>query len=332
MYIALFMWPISFNPLGKYLIFSGVSLVFLLLSLITEGAADFWVLVILVAVTGIPHGAIDHVIYAQQRRLANPKASINWWYFFASYLALLAVAATAWVFLPVLMFLLFMLISAYHFGQSQLYHFPLAEHVPQKQALYMSWGMCLLGLLLLTHWPQQAELLATLFSWDMQAGGLYHTIATYITVVAGAFWLVHSAYLGYKKLVSWKAITIEVAVILFLYLVFINSSLYLSFALYFGLWHATRVIFTEYNYLHRGHTNGFSKGDFFKAFIPFSLISFAGLAILWFASSWLSSAIAPFLLFLIFISALTLPHALLMHGMYAFFAPNKPDKLFKQVG
>lgn len=312
-----------FSVYKKYLAFGILTCSFVLLSKLTGGSVDVWILVALVVATGIPHGAIDHIIYMYQQRAEKNVSRSQLGYFFTSYLTLLALAALAWVFLPEAMFIFFIALSAYHFGQSQLHHINIKESCVLKQIAYFSWGCLLLGAMLLTHWPQQGELVASLFTWSVSPGSTYHLVVLFTTGAGTIIWLLLTGYFLVKKAISLPAVLAEIVVLALLLITFFHTSLYLSFALYFGIWHASRVLFTEYSFLAKASGVSWSKKAFLRAFIPFSLVSFAGLAMLWALSSWWSSAFAPFLLFLIFISALTLPHALFMHGMYAFLSSRK---------
>lgn len=74
-----------------------------------------WVLFASILLTiGIPHGALDHL-------LLNPKISNKGLVkFILKYLAIIVVYLVVWIFLPVPALLVFLLMSAYHFGQSHL--------------------------------------------------------------------------------------------------------------------------------------------------------------------------------------------------------------------
>ena len=67
---------------------------------------------ILILLLGIPHGAIDHVLFFKKRKMSQLK-------FYSIYLGLSFLFVILWHILPVTSLILFLLISAFHFGESQ---------------------------------------------------------------------------------------------------------------------------------------------------------------------------------------------------------------------
>ena len=84
--------------------------------------------IVLITFLGIPHGAIDHIIYYQICR-QNPssrvhtqdlpgRSEIGWRLgFYWNYLLIMAVWAISWLFFPSCTLFVFLVISAYHFGE-----------------------------------------------------------------------------------------------------------------------------------------------------------------------------------------------------------------------
>ena len=67
---------------------------------------------ILILLLGIPHGAIDHVLFFKKRKMSQLK-------FYSLYLGLSFLFVILWHIFPVTSLILFLLISAFHFGESQ---------------------------------------------------------------------------------------------------------------------------------------------------------------------------------------------------------------------
>ena len=67
---------------------------------------------IFILLLGIPHGAIDHVLFFKKRKMSQTK-------FYSIYLGLSFLFVILWHILPVISLILFLLISAFHFGESQ---------------------------------------------------------------------------------------------------------------------------------------------------------------------------------------------------------------------
>ncbi|MCU0334095.1 MAG: Brp/Blh family beta-carotene 15,15'-dioxygenase [Chitinophagaceae bacterium] len=266
-----------------------------------SAGSDVGMMLLLVALFGVPHGAIDHVIYNHTK--AQPDR--GWQLlrrFFVPYLGLLLAVAAGWLLWADGMFWIFLLTAAFHFGQSQLHTISLAERQPLKWLLYVVWGSLLLSHLWLTHWQSQVPVLSPVFSWNFsQDAALFKLVAT--VRIASA--------------VLVPLLLCELLVLGLLLLTIQHCSLYTAFALYFGLWHSLRVIITEYHFLRASAGPAYSWQRFVQSFLPFSLLSFVGLALFFAAQQLFAFSISPFLLFLMFISALTAPHAIIMNGMYA---------------
>jgi|LakMenE18May11ns_1017448.scaffolds.fasta_scaffold9762887_1 Brp/Blh family beta-carotene 15,15'-monooxygenase len=285
---------------------------------------DTWALVFSLAVTGIPHGAIDHVIFLQNQQGAAPKRNLLQ-SFFTPYLLMIGTTFALWFVIPQLMFLFFLMVAAYHFGQSQLYYIILPEKSKGKTLMYLSWGTFILASLWFFHWQEQRIIIQSVFNWNLAPQGLVYNIVLGVLILSGLV-IGYLLFYFYKKgNLTGKMLLQEFAVLGLLTAMFYYTTPFIAFAIYFGLWHATRVIFTEYHFLKHQNGQKLSIFSFIKSFLPFSLLSFLGLALLFWLSNLLQASISPFMLFLIFISALTMPHAFFMERMYQFLGKIKRD-------
>ena len=124
--------------------FSEVSLEFQLLF------SSFFILLI-----GIPHGAIDHVLFFKKRSLSQLQ-------FYSIYLGLILIFLVLWIFFPFWSLLLFLLISAFHFGESQFSEIKTARLI--KDLLFPVWGIALLSTLM--HYNLQELINITTYCKD----------------------------------------------------------------------------------------------------------------------------------------------------------------------
>ena len=291
------------------------SLAVLLLSSLWPAAQSSWALpffVLMMISTGLPHGATDHVIDRfQQQRQGNTFA---WGRFLGVYLGAMLLYGLAWTLLPLLSLGLFIVISAYHFGQSQLLYVRGGEQSPLKMAMYLSWGLAVLTAIVGLHPAESGEVLAALLP-----GEQWRTLdGVWLPLLGG------SAGLGMLLLtVAWRqgrlssrAYALEWLNLGLLLLISWQCSLLVSFAVYFGLWHSLASISAELQIL-RQEAPGYSVRDFVRAALPFSLISFVGIGLLLGAGYWLADFVSPYLLFFMAISVLTLPHMVFMQKFYA---------------
>jgi Brp/Blh family beta-carotene 15,15'-monooxygenase len=278
---------------------------------------DTGILIFSLAITGIPHGAIDHVIFLQNQGEASKSTNI-FRSFFMPYLLMIGFTFLLWFLIPEIMFWFFLMVAAYHFGQSQLYYISWPEKSKSKTVLYIVWGVFILSTLWIFHWQEQSIIIQSVFNWDLAFNSFLYQFIYITSILSGVIIVVLIFSLLIKGILSRKMFFQEIMVLTLLSVLFYITTPFMAFAVYFGLWHAARVIYTEYYFLKTGKKNGLSFFTFVKSFLPFSLLSFVGLGILFWVSQLVEATISPFMLFLVFISALTMPHAFFMERMYKF--------------
>lgn len=278
---------------------------------------DAWILLISLAITGVPHGAIDHVIFLQNQGVKKNNLTLLR-SFFTPYLCMISATFVLWFAFPALMFWFFLLVAAYHFGQSQLFYISSPKNSSFKPILYIFWGIFILSSLWIFHWQEQSVIINSVFNWDLKPKAVIYNLVLWFVIFSGIITILLMFLLYRKGIISLKNFSEECAVLLLLTALFYFTPPYLGFAIYFGLWHATRVIITEYYFLKNEKGNSVTPLSFIKSFLPFSIVSFFGLGLLFWLSQLFKASISPFMLFLIFISALTMPHAFFMERMYKF--------------
>lgn len=285
-----------------------------------EGFGEWFLFVVLVLATGLPHGATDHVLHAftcrQQRR------PVRWAPFFVQYLGAIALFSAAWLLAPTFSLLVFLGVSAYHFGQSQLLYIDLPERHPLKWFLYMSWGGAWLLGLLWVHRQEAATILQPVLGVDHPIWLFFirhgHWVAAGLAVGVGAGWI--TAVL--RQRMPLRALVAEGVVALLLVWIMHVTPLIVAFSIYFGLWHALSSMTEEIQRL-RIQQPQFGFKDFYLHAWPFTLLSIVGIGILIAASIYFRGAFSPYLLFFIAISALTMPHIVAIGRFYAL--PYRPS-------
>ncbi|MCI4671576.1 MAG: Brp/Blh family beta-carotene 15,15'-dioxygenase [Bacteroidia bacterium] len=259
---------------------------------------------------GIPHGATDHIVYQFESGQEQPNRS--WWFFLATYLGAMLLYSLCWFFFPMLSLLIFLIISAFHFGQSQLLFVSWKELNPLKVLLYVSWGFLILLGIIGFHLQDSLEILSSLFAKDLLISQETVTIAL---LTSGGIYLLVMLFALAKGKMSGVAFFFELLNTFLLLGISYFTSLMFSFALYFGFWHSLASISHEVEIIRQDRP-GFGWKAFFREAIPFSVISFVGIGILLFAGQWLNALMSPYLLFFIAISTLTLPHMIFMQKLY----------------
>jgi beta-carotene 15,15'-dioxygenase len=101
------------------------------------------VIVISIIFFGIPHGSLDLFLYSQITT-ANIRPSQTTLLGAANYCLIMALWTLAWIFSPNLAFWAFILLSIYHFGESDLDYIPMGNAV--RHLVYLSRGALLIGM------------------------------------------------------------------------------------------------------------------------------------------------------------------------------------------
>ena len=255
---------------------------------------------------GIPHGAIDHIIFFKKRNITQLK-------FYLIYLGLIIGFVLMWHIAPVLSLLLFLLISAFHFGESQFEDIKLNKIL--KNSFYFFWGIALLATLIFYNLKELANVTAY-FDDTLILEKVYDlknvTILFYFTNIVTLSSMI--------MLFIYKKIKIERLLSEFFLLFLIHVTFYLfpfiiGFTLYFVVLHSLKVMQDEIEFFKKDNPE-FSFLDFLKLLAPYSILSIFFTTILLLLSyySYIPYSI-PFLSIII-ISVITLPHAIVMNIFY----------------
>lgn len=256
---------------------------------------------LLIAFIGIPHGAVDHLLFLK-------KTNRNKTYFYSFYIALLTLYGISWIYFPMISLSLFLILSAYHFGQSQFEKYDV--HTLTKKIIGFIWGVIVLSGLVVFNFNEiqivltdYDELNTFVSLFNLQ----YFKIICLISTIT--FLIIGLVNLRFKSLVK------ELIYISLIGVTFLIQPLLLGFALFFIFNHSYTVMRSEYNFLSKYDTH-FNLSKFIKALTPFTLLSILGTFFLYYLSStgWITMSL-PFIL-LITISSLTFPHAIVMEVFY----------------
>jgi Brp/Blh family beta-carotene 15,15'-monooxygenase len=264
----------------------------------------------LIFLFGIPHGAIDHVIFFEAKQKSLKEIII----FYVVYLGLIAIYTVCWFLWPYYSLIFFILISAFHFGQSQFNFISLKEENVLKLLVYLSWGSSLLLGLTYFHYEhvntifQQTEHFANF--------GQYLTENMSFRIFIGSTILSVLLILGVLgRYDTWHHALQELANFALLHFVFYLLPPLVGFTVYFVFWHSIQVMIQEYGFLKK-RSDQLNLFRFIKILTPHSLISIVGALLLIFFFQQIQLEISPILLVLIFLSVLTLPHSIVMNRMY----------------
>lgn len=257
---------------------------------------------------GIAHGAIDNILYGARHGRKN-------FIFILKYLAIIALFAVSYLLIPNITFILFLIVSAYHFGQSQFIDFNISSKWISK-SLYVSWGLLILIMGIAFNTKELATFNAAYFPTMVIFSFLIDHANTALIIITAIFLfiLIHA----YRNtLFSTHELVRELYVLALMALSFAVLPTLIAFSLYFVLLHSLKVISQEYEYCQRAfHIK--SKVQFAKLFLPLTLVSLAGMAGIIGALVFFNyHGLIPFAL-LIMLSCITIPHSLVMEKFYGF--------------
>lgn len=187
---------------------------------------------------GIPHGSLDHFIYHHERKEAMNLKSIGRFLLF--YVGFAILYAILWLISVELSILLFILISAYHFGEMDLIRLSRTNSLSSR-ILFSVYGLLFLVNYLLFQFPQveaillgfpgfdesQIEKLRLLFGYQNEV--LIGSLLLFVPVLL--IFLYQNQQLGFSQIASILQLFV-------LMMIVFNLPILLGFGFYFNIWHA----------------------------------------------------------------------------------------------
>ena len=270
----------------------GLILAFSIIFFGLESSYSILLFLIVMLSIGIPHGSVDHII-----AFINPEARKfdSKLIFYVVYLSLIVFNIILWVISPFLGLLVFLIISCYHFGETQV----IGYNTTDNKILNFVIGANILLSLFLNNIVELQEILYILpqfASLDLSAFD-----SVFFLLVSVAILMLSIVNFEIKRKVPLYA---EITI---LYMVFFHTDLLTSFALYFGFCHSLPMLMLEFKEFK---TDSFMK--FYLKTLPFTILSIIfGFLLYQFNNDLLTSDNLILFVFII-ISSLTLPHVFIM--------------------
>ncbi len=266
------------------------------------------IFVVLILLIGIPHGATDFLLYKRLQGEALKKKHI--FRFFLYYLAAAFGYLLCWLTLPAFALILFLIISAYHFGQSNWQYLQLSRF--KSFVLYSVWGTCVLGGALLWHWDESSVIIGQLLG-----GALTWTNSEMASVQWLLLLLCISLIIGLRLIRSLNTQQMfrEITNLVVLSFVLFHTPLLVGFALYFALWHSLGSLLNQVAFFRR-QTPSFTLLHYYIQAAPYTLLSLVGLFLLVLGKPFFGSDVSLISLFFVLIACITLPHIFLVEESY----------------
>jgi Brp/Blh family beta-carotene 15,15'-monooxygenase len=268
---------------------------------------QFMVSMFLVFTIGIAHGSVDNILYLK-------KTTVKPLSFYLIYLLLVGSYALLWFVFPLFAITSFLLISAYHFGQSQLIDC-FKNSTLMHKFLYAVWGISLLSALLNI---KQGEIVAIFSSYEdlrifetLLGSEYIHYlhIASTITVVALLLYFTASRQFSNERMFF------EFFILILINFSFAAFPVLPGFTLYFVFLHSLNSLQDEFKFLK--NRDQLQIWSFIKKLLPNTIISIAATLVI-FASIYFDYIDFSYgFVILVLISSITFPHVFVMEKFYS---------------
>ena len=315
--------PVSIRSPRIYAAVLAVTLLTIAVGVLSSLALGPWAMAILfvaVVATGMPHGAIDHLVAARLWGL-DPTWT-DQAKFYGGYLVAMALYGGLWIVAPAWSLALFLVMTMYHFGQADLAYWRLPP-LPAR-LLYLSRGLFLIGGPI-AAFPGVVDPIfeaiggVHLLDWPL--------VATAPDVLFAGLVAQHVVGLGLATLranpsAPW-ATGREVLNVVVLAALFGLVHPLVAFSVYFGAWHALGHILEMLRFF-RQRGEAMSMLQFYREAFLFTVLPFVGLAGLYAATQSFGLENQMIALLFILIAIMTLPHMVVVEKLYREREKNTP--------
>lgn len=260
---------------------------------------------IMIGATGIPHGALDHII--AKTTATNKGQSFSIQQFLGRYILAILLYSASWIFFPGISLIIFLLISAWHFGETDLSN---AVDTWPWNLSRLLWGSLVLMIILLSHFEETSSVVLRITQGsEIAQKTMMHLKMNsphYFSGVMSLFFTTATIANSKNKIsISYLYIINLVSILI------LCSQLPLlpAFALYFGGWHAIRSFEIIFKFLHDAKEEMATKPlTMWKNALPMTFLAAFGFIFMAFIWNGTGMKMDPLPAIFIFLSIITLPH------------------------
>nr|WP_294775030.1 Brp/Blh family beta-carotene 15,15'-dioxygenase [uncultured Flavobacterium sp.] len=208
--------------------------------------------------------------------------------------------------LPKIALLLFILISAYHFGEQHWNRLTTQKKISVEVVFQTLYGLFILFLLFYFHQGEVSKIIEQIINESIP----FINYAYCLTAIGSL--LLMSSLMLFKKNSSFRSeIIVNIVYLILFGIIFRNSNLIWAFAIYFIVWHSLPSIKEQIIFLYGQYSlKNFAR--YFKAAFVYWIFSLIGILLLYvlFKDQEIFNA-----LFFSFLAAITFPHTLVIMKM-----------------
>jgi Brp/Blh family beta-carotene 15,15'-monooxygenase len=261
---------------------------------------------------GIPHGAADLLVASKNALNGRKKFSIP--LFFINYLGRLTLFAFSFYYFPLAANIVFIIMAAYHFGETDLHQFK--TQTLRGSIFVTSYGLLILGVILLVHFEEVMPLFMQFetgqkYTWLLEMIDINRY--SILSLLGILFFITAFLYfVGNNSPVQLNGrFLVHLAVLL---LILFNMPMMLGFTFYFICWHSILSLQKIINYLNTDRL--IPKGGIIRQIIFYSVVAIAGIVIMAIAGTAMINADLMVVYVFIGLAVLTAPHMQVMQEMY----------------
>ena len=260
---------------------------------------------LLIGGTGIPHGALDHII---AKNNVERKAAFNIPRFLGKYVFAILAYSVCWIYLPSISLAIFLLISAWHFGETDLSDIQANKILVNTARLI--WGIFVLMLILLTHEQDAFSVIERITGKHPSAATVWQFFITYKWILLTTCGLFSGSFIIADIFRQRNMNSFLRSTNLFLILIICSQlPLLPSFALYFGGWHAICSFEITFKFLHQQKEETATNPlTLWKNALPMTFLAAFGFVFMAYIWTGLGIKSDPIPALFIFLSIITLPH------------------------
>lgn len=222
---------------------------------------------------------------------------------------LLTIALSIFIFylLPEVGLFLFILFSAYHFGEQHWESKGMEIKASVEHLLYLFYGLFILFLLFICNLKEVVEVVNSITSHVLSEKIIY---ASFILIAIGLIIIFFISIFKIKN--NRKIILGELFYLLILGVIFKSSSLIWGFTIYFIFWHSIPSLYEQVVFIY-GTSNKKNYLNYLKKAFPYWFVSLVGIRVVYIL---LREKQIFYAIFFSFIAAVTFPHAIVINKMF----------------
>lgn len=259
---------------------------------------------ILIFSFGIIHGSNDLLLI---NSMSNSKTKYRLITVFLIYILTVLATVFTFYFFPSCALVLFILFSAFHFGEQHWEHHNLKFKKGLVNLYYLTYGMIVLHSLFLLNIREVIEVVKAITGYRVEKH--VFEIPFYVSLIS--FGLL-SLFFSIKSTCFKLKLLTELFYLIIFIIIFKVSTLIWGFAIYFIFWHSIPSLFEQIKFIYGDFNKNTVLKYSLKAF-PFWLLSIIGIGIMYYIFKDLTMFYA---VFFSFIAAVTFPHSIVISLMF----------------